>query len=83
MIGEILRESYSKETLKKLYKLPIVTSCLFRSFDDFTQNIIFRFTTNGGEYNKKDLMNLINKNSEESIAKLAETLSSLEKLSIL
>jgi len=52
MIGDIIKDVYgsSEQQIRDLIEIPLVASCLFKSFDEFTQNLIFRLITNGGNF---------------------------------
>jgi hypothetical protein len=42
MIATLIKDIFPAEAMKQLIDIPIVAYYLFRSFDAFTQNIIFR-----------------------------------------
>jgi hypothetical protein len=51
MIANIIKEVYEGESetvLKELLDEPIICGSLFRSFDDFTQHLIFLMYANQG-----------------------------------
>jgi hypothetical protein len=65
-------------------EIPVVVSCLFRSFDEFTQNIIFRMTTNGGTLEKKDFVALLDRNYvKRGTERFEAAMFNLEKLRII
>lgn len=63
MIGEIIKEVYGDDEgmIRNLIEIPIVAGCLFRSFDELTQNLILRMVTNGGTIEKKEILGMMDK----------------------
>ena len=65
MIGEILNEVYGRsdpQVLSELIGIPIVASSLFRSFDEFTQSMIFRMITQGGKVEHRQIVGMMHPN---------------------
>jgi hypothetical protein len=56
MLSEILKEVLSREEIEGVLKYPIVTFCLFRSFDEMTKNLIYRMMMNDSKLERKDLL---------------------------
>jgi hypothetical protein len=59
MIASIIKDVYGGEhenTMRELLEEPIVCGCLFRSFDDFTQHLIFMMYANQGSISRQEIL---------------------------
>jgi hypothetical protein len=86
MIGEIISEVYGDDEaiIRSLIEIPIVAGCLFRSFDEFTQNLILRMVTNGSFIEKKEVLSMMDKAKakKEGSDKFDKAMNNLERLRI-
>lgn len=86
MIGEIIKEVYGEDDgmIRNLIEIPIVAGCLFRSFDELTQNLILRMVTNGGTIEKKEILGMMDKTKakKEGNDRFDRSMANLEKLRI-
>ena len=48
--------------MRKLYESPVVSGCLFQSFNDFEKNIVLRFIANEGKLSDKQMLKELNPN---------------------
>lgn len=82
MISDIILSSYTEaNSFQHIYKKYIVVACLFKSLDEFSQNIVYRMMSNGGTILREQILALM-QTELSSVHLLDETIKKLTSLRI-